>query len=138
MLAREPATVQDAWHARLYFVRPLTRYALAFIWLASALLGLFASDEATAMVARAMQIPPDAAHALGILFSAADLAIAAALVMRARTRPLAIVQLALVAGYTSGLGWIAPQMLVDPFGALLKNAAVLVLIVAWAALDDDR
>ena len=32
-LANEPAHVQDRWHARLYFLRPLLRLTLGLFWL---------------------------------------------------------------------------------------------------------
>ena len=42
MLGRWPASVQDRWHARLYFMKPLTLAALSAFWLASGVIGLLA------------------------------------------------------------------------------------------------
>ncbi|MGH6943249.1 MAG: complex I NDUFA9 subunit family protein, partial [Geminicoccaceae bacterium] len=39
-LSAEPAEAQDLWHARLYFLGPLLRAALALLWLGSGALGL--------------------------------------------------------------------------------------------------
>jgi len=40
-LLQTPSQVQDRWHARLFFLKPLLRYSLAFIWLWTALVSLF-------------------------------------------------------------------------------------------------
>lgn len=40
-LAQQPSYVQDRWHARLYFLRPLLRISLGFLWLYSGLVSLF-------------------------------------------------------------------------------------------------
>ena len=55
-LAREPAHAQDRWHARLYFVRPLLRYSLAFVWLASAIAGAFSLRSWGALLAAEVAI----------------------------------------------------------------------------------
>jgi uncharacterized protein YbjT (DUF2867 family) len=44
-LARRPAETQDLWHARLYFLRPLLRLALAVMWLGSAAVGVLAAPH---------------------------------------------------------------------------------------------
>jgi nucleoside-diphosphate-sugar epimerase len=35
------SSVQDRWHARLYFLRPLLRISVAFIWIFSGVMGVF-------------------------------------------------------------------------------------------------
>jgi len=45
ILSNRPAGTQDLWHARLYLLRPLIRFALMFMWLLSGLIGLFLPPE---------------------------------------------------------------------------------------------
>ena len=137
-LADRPAQTQDLWHARLYFLRPLLRLALAALWLGSAIVGLLAPIAKYAVVEGAFALMGLSARALAAGFSLLDLAIAAALLLRWKPRFLAAVQLAVVSGYTLCLGVLDPSLWLDPFGPLLKNLPILVAIGVWAVLEDER
>lgn len=138
MLARRPAQTQDVWHARLYFLRPALRLALAFMWLGSAAAGLLTPVTSYAAVDAALTTLGLPARALAVAFSMLDLLIAAALLVRWNVRLLAVIQLIVVAGYTAVLTVLAPALWLDPFGALLKNVPILVAIGAWVVLEEER
>jgi hypothetical protein len=55
-LQARPAQVQDRWHARLYFLSPLIRVTLVFLWLASAALGFLNGKAATAQFISALHL----------------------------------------------------------------------------------
>jgi len=128
-LARCPAQTQDLWHARLYFLRPVLRIALAAMWLGSAAVGLLTPPA---------QYDAIAAPWVAWLFSAIDLLIGFALVIRARPRLVGMAQLAIVGGYTIGLTLIAPSLWLDPYGSLLKNLPIVAAVLAWMALEEER
>ncbi len=128
-LSRSPAETQDLWHARLYFLRPLLRFALAALWFGSALAGLLAPPALYARIASPLT---------AWIFCAIDLLIALALLARWRPGLLATLQLALVGGYTIGIGFVTPSLWLDPFGALLKNLPILAAIALWAVLEQER
>ena len=138
--ARSPSHVQDRWHARLYFLRPLSAAALFLTWLASGLIGLFAPVEITAAVARGFGIPATAAPALGVAACLLDIALALSIMATPprRTWMSAAAQIVVVFGYTVVLSVAQPALWTDPFGPLLKNLAVLALIGIWAAMRDER
>ncbi|MDP2329898.1 MAG: SDR family oxidoreductase [Reyranella sp.] len=138
MLARRPAQTQDVWHARLYFLRPVLRLALALMWLGSAVAGLLAPVSSYAAVDAALTALGLPTRSLAVAFSMFDLMIAAALLVRWNVRLLAVIQLIVVAGYTAVLTILAPSLWLDPFGALLKNLPILVAIGIWAVLEDER
>jgi uncharacterized protein YbjT (DUF2867 family) len=137
-LAERPAQTQDLWHARLYFLRPLLRLALVAMWWGSALVGVLASPGQYAGVDQAMAAFGLDARSFALAFSAVDLAIGAAVLLRWRPRLTGPVQLAVVAGYTLGLSLLAPALWLDPFGSLLKNLPVLAAIGVWMALEEER
>jgi hypothetical protein len=137
-LAARPAQTQDLWHARLYFLRPLLRSALAVLWLGSAVAGFLASPQQYAGIDRAIAAVGLDARAIAWVFSAVDFAIGAAVLLRWRPRWLGVAQLAIVAGYTMVLGVLAPALWLDPFGALLKNLPILAAIALWMALEEER
>jgi uncharacterized protein YbjT (DUF2867 family) len=138
--AADPALVQDRWHARLYFLRPLAALALALVWLVSGLVGWHAPADMVVAIAGRLGLSP----IMGLTFALAACAVDVALALSLFLTPLrwtwvsAVAQGAVVLGYTLVLTITMPQLWSDPFGPLLKNLAVLVLIGAWAALRDDR
>ncbi|MBL8710570.1 MAG: SDR family oxidoreductase [Rhodospirillaceae bacterium] len=136
-LRRRPSSVQDKWHARLYFLRPLARIVLAVTWLLSGLIGLFAPD---AFVTAALApLGLDAISGImKFLFCGLDIAIGLALLARWRPWTLFLIQMAVVLAYTLALSLGASHLWIDPFGPLVKNGVFLVLAAFVAALEDDR
>ncbi len=137
-LAAQTAQWQDRWHARLYFVRPLLRVAIAAMWMVSALVGWLALGPWSEILAAHAGL--DLALALTLLRAACLLDFAIALLVLARWRPgaLAAFQVVLVLGYTVALTAIQPSLWLDPFGALLKNVVIVPAILALAALERER
>jgi hypothetical protein len=137
-LASTPAHAQDRLAAHAYFVRPLLRFALAFLWLASGLGGLLWLPEWSAMLAS--RFPAWRAVFAQLLGFAAllDLAIAALLLMRWRPQRLAAIQLVVVVAYTLALTLLAPGAWLEPLGPLVKNVPILAAILAYGAVERDR
>ena len=136
VLSSRPCESQDLWHARLFLLRPLVRLSLAALWAVSGVLGLFADPAQYAFLFDA----PVSGHAkaIAVAASVADLAIALALVRGWRSRLMAWMQMAMILGYTVGLSLLAPVMWADPFGALLKNVPILVLVLVHRILEEER
>ena len=136
-LARHPASDADLRQAQLAPVVPLLRLMLALLWLAGGIVPLVLTPEAisSAWLARVglTGVPATAALWAGAL---ADIAIGLALLVGIRGAALAGTALVIV--YTLILARIAPELWVDPFGALVKNAAVLGLSLAVHALETRR
>ena len=135
VLSGRPSGSQDLWHARLFLLRPLVRAALAILWAVSGIVGLLSNPTAYESVATLLG---SAAKPLAAAFSLVDLIIAAALVVGWRLKTLADVQLALILAYTIGLGAMEPELWSDPFGGLLKNLPILVLILVHRVLEEER
>jgi len=133
-----PATVQDKWHARLYALRPLLRLGLAGLWIASGLIGLLAPAETVSRIALSMGLEAETGRVIGWASCLADVLIGIGLLARSRTPLLLAGQLFLILGYTAVLSYAAAGLWLDPFGPLAKNLAVLLLVLIWAALEDDR
>ncbi len=137
-LAARPSQVQDRWHARLYFVRPLLRWTLGVFWLLSGLIGLIAPAGAVLAHAAALGLSGAAvAWAVGA-GSLVDVAIGIGLLLRYRPGLMAAVQVLVVLGYTLALGVAEPALWADPLGPLLKNLPILAAALALAALEAER
>ncbi|MBL6852082.1 MAG: SDR family oxidoreductase [Alphaproteobacteria bacterium] len=135
MLLAYPAQLQDRWAARLYFLRPLLRWAIALTWFGSGLAGLFHRDAIAANMPMLGQAPPT-----GLIWAVCllDLLIGAAVVARWRTRLMTAAQVAVVAGYTTVLTLSEPSLWIEPFGPLLKNLPFVAAVLALAVLETER
>ncbi|WP_298200404.1 SDR family oxidoreductase [Novosphingobium sp.] len=136
-LARHPASRADRTAARLGAMEPALRGLLVLVWLAGGLvpLLLIPMAENIRLLAR---LGLSGGAATGAVWAGAmiDLALGLALVLRWRGAALAGV--AVMAAYTAILTAIAPELWADPFGALVKNAAVLGLALTVHAMENAR
>ncbi|MBL8518468.1 MAG: SDR family oxidoreductase [Betaproteobacteria bacterium] len=137
-LNQHPAQWQDRWHARLYFLRPALRLALALMWLISGLVGFGYSPDLLSRMAASTGWATEALRIFAIAGCIADLLLGVLILARWRPPLLAGIQIALIAGYTAFLTWALPGLWMDPFGPLLKNLPIMAAIAIWAALEQDR
>lgn len=136
-LRDEPSEAQDFWHARLYFLGPVLRVALALLWLGSGALGLlYGSQLANQLIeADAIGILPSIA---AVTTSILDLLVGAWVLSGRRPVAAGATQIGLIALYTLGLTVLAPALWLDPFGPLLKNLPIAAAILAWMVLERER
>ncbi len=137
-LAARPSQVQDRWHARLYFVRPLLRWTLGGFWLLSGLIGLVAPPEAIAPHIESLGVPGHLAPWLIVASCLLDVSIGIALFLRFRPGFVAATQILVVLGYTLALGVAEPALWADPLGPLLKNLPILAAALVLAVLEVER
>lgn len=133
-LAAHPATRGDLLAARMSPLEPALRGLLAAVWLAGGLVPLLLTPMAsnTRLLAR-LGLPGQAAAGTVWAGSLADMVVALAMILRWRGAALAGV--VLMSAYSLILAAIAPELWVDPFGALVKNLAVLGLSLAVHAME---
>jgi hypothetical protein len=136
-LDRAPAQVQDRWHARLYFVRPLLRFTLATLWLGSGLVRLLVPNSSSAAALLAV-VSPVGATLMVWLSCGLDIAIGLALFARWRPRMIAGIQIGAIVAYTAVLSLLRPALWLDPFGPLLKNVPIIAAVLALGAIENDR
>lgn len=133
-LAMHPATHGDLLAARLLPLEGLLRWLLTAVWLLGGLVPLLLTPTAdsTRLLLRLGLLGGEATAAVwaGAL---ADIAVALALVLRWRRAALASV--VLMGVYSLILAALAPELWIDPFGALVKNLAVLGLALAVNAME---
>ena len=136
-LRARPSQTQDLWHARLYLLRPVLRLTLALMWLASGLIGLLLPVDSFLPYVSGL-LPDTMLIVAARITGAIDLLIALALLRAWRLKQIAWLQFAMVAGYTVGLTLINPALWLAPFGGLLKNLPILVLILIHRVLEEER
>lgn len=137
-LLTKPSQIQDRWHARLYFVRPLLRWALSAMWIVSGIVGAARPIAESARVLQSIGLPGYTPPIIVWGSCLLDVMIGTALILRWRPIALAVAQTIIIFAYTIGLTLAEPSLWLDPFGPLLKNIPVLVAVMALAAIENDR
>jgi uncharacterized protein YbjT (DUF2867 family) len=136
-LQAEPASTQDRWHARLYFLRPLVLAVFATFWIATGCVSLGPGWEVGLAV---MQQTPAASLAVPAVIAGglADLVIGLGMLWRRTARPVLWAALGLSIFYVVAGAILAPQLWIDPLGPMLKVWPILALNLVLLALLDDR
>ncbi len=136
-LNRQPATAVDRIDARLLPMGPVLRGLLIFLWLAGGIVSLvLAPPEDVANWLGRVGLTGLPAAATLWAGSLADIAVGLALM--AHVKGGAIAGIGLMFVYTAILTIAAPELWADPFGPLVKNAAVLGLSLAVHAMEGRR
>lgn len=137
-LARHPAQAQDLLHARMQLFRAPTTLALSTLWIVSGIVGLRWTGLFTTEIGFPLGLDGESSRMLAYALCALDVALGVLVLLRWRVAQVAWAQFLVVAGYTVALTAFTPELWGDPYGALLKNLAVLVLIPLWSTLESER
>lgn len=115
---------------------PLMRLGLALMWIATGVVSLWVYPRAASLEMLA-RVGLHGALADAALWSGAllDIALGVGLLVLRRRRLLYQAQLALVAAYTLIITIWLPEQWQHPFGPVLKNLPLLVMILALMSLD---
>ncbi|HEY4541289.1 MAG TPA: SDR family oxidoreductase [Noviherbaspirillum sp.] len=149
VLSRSPRSVQDflthqeasslSTRARLDWLLPLLRVALALVWIVTGIvsLGVYPVEDSYALLARTGitgALAPLALYGAALL----DLAIGIGILALKRRRWLWYAQMVLIAGYTVIISLRLPEFWLHPYGPILKNLPMLAAIWLMAELDGRR
>ncbi|HUQ51821.1 MAG TPA: SDR family oxidoreductase [Gammaproteobacteria bacterium] len=136
-LAREPASVQERWFARLYFQKALAFAILALFWIGTGVISLsygWAQGLAYLLeggVPQELAVPGVVAGAL------ADIAIGVGIAFRRTARGALWAAVAISVFYMLAGSFVLPRLWLDPVGPMLKIWPIIVLhLVALAILED--
>ncbi|HEY0634064.1 MAG TPA: SDR family oxidoreductase [Gammaproteobacteria bacterium] len=135
-LRRAPAQQPERWHARLYFLHPLLRITLAFMWLWTALVsaGLYPLEESLALLA-AVGLTGTLGLAALVSATLLDLLLGLALLLRRRVNMAAWLSLAAITSYSLIITLALPEYWLHPFGPLSKNLPLLVATLILIAME---
>jgi uncharacterized protein YbjT (DUF2867 family) len=133
-----PATVQEAWFARLYLLKALALLVLVVFWCTSGVIAL------TVAFVPARQILLDhgfdfaLAQDVTIASSLLDVSVGLAIAFRRTCRAGLVAGILVSLGYMFGAGILTPDMWAEPLGALVKTGPAIVLMLFCLAIWDDR
>jgi nucleoside-diphosphate-sugar epimerase len=137
-IARLPATVQERWFARLYLVKAVVLSSLVIFWAASGLIALTVAFGAATAILTSHGFPPALARAITVLSCLGDIGVGVAIAIRKACRLGLLTGIAISLFYMIGAAVLAPDLWIEPLGALVKTAPAIALMLAALAILDDR
>jgi uncharacterized protein YbjT (DUF2867 family) len=139
VLAESPAGVQDLWHARLFFLRPLLRTGLSLLWIWTGLAVLLWMPRAEGdALFLAAGIPQSLLPAAWVAGGMVDLALGLWLLITRRVARVGALMLAVSALYLAVLTVAAPELWLEPLGGLAKTPIVMLATLALMAIAEER
>lgn len=138
-LYNAPSSVQDRWHAKLYFLKPLLQFSIAFVWLFTAICSTFLYPE-TKSLALLEQIGVNTFWQPILLYGASgvDALLGFAVLFKYRVKLFGILQIFVILLYTSIITWKLPSLWLEPFAPIVKNIPFLVAILIYIAINEER
>lgn len=132
------ASVQERWFARLYFVKPLAILGLSAFWIVSGLISAFPARESAIDLAQRAGLAP-AISLLTVAGGAAlDILLGLMLLVASMAR-FALLSMIAVSFLYLGAGIVlAPNLLLDPLGPLVKIVPAVLAALFLLAIMDDR
>jgi nucleoside-diphosphate-sugar epimerase len=135
----QPSTVQDHWHARLYFLKPLLQISIGFIWLFTAVCSIFFYPKSNsyhllAQIGINELWQPILLYGAGIL----DAALGIAMLCSYQLKRVCILQIIVIGLYSAIITWKLPHLWLDPFAPIAKNIPLVVATLVFLALESDR
>ncbi|MBZ9677615.1 SDR family oxidoreductase [Mesorhizobium sp. ES1-1] len=136
-LNRYPATVQERWFARLYFIKPAIFTVLPFFWITTGIVSLTTGWRIGVELLAGTAIAPLAEQAV-VAGAMADVAVGALIAWRPTSRlglygAIAVALLYAVAGTV-----LRPDQWNEPLGPFLKILPILVLHLVGLAVLEER
>ncbi|WP_353571104.1 NAD(P)H-binding protein [Candidatus Albibeggiatoa sp. nov. BB20] len=136
-LAEIPVDQADQWQAGLYFLSPLLRLSIAFLWIMTGLVSafIFPITDSYALLAR---IGISGLIAPIALFGAAamDFVLGILTLIGYQLKWVGIVQLLVMLAYTVLISLYLPEFWWHPYGALTKNIPLAAAIITMIVLDN--
>lgn len=133
------SSVQDRWHARLYFLRPLLRVSIAFIWIFSGIVSLLPVSSSLGIdLMTQAKIPSTFQPFVLYFFSTIDILLGLATLFNYRLLLTGFIQCVLILFYTAAISFYLPLYWLDPFAPVAKNIPLFVAILIMMALESER
>lgn len=138
VLDESPSHVQDRWHARLYFLLPALRISMALLWIVSGVVGWMTPMAKISAATPDRAFSPDTLLAMARSTGTIDLLLGVLCLTRWRSPWVLSLMWVMLLGYTVGIGILWPVHWLDPFGGLLKNIPLMLVLIILLVTDERR
>ncbi len=118
------------------WVRPALLASIAIMWITAGLVSwTYAHDHGVALLTK-LGLSLDLAEGAFIVACGVNVVLGVATLLTPG-RILWLIQLAVMGFYTAALSWVEPQLWADPFGALIKNLPLAVVLLGLLAMPAE-
>jgi uncharacterized protein YbjT (DUF2867 family) len=132
------ATVQEKWFARLFLLKPLALVSLVIFWCLSGTIALTVAFVAARQTLLDHGFSIGLAHWVTVGSSLLDISVGLLIAFRRSCRIGLLAGILVSLGYMVGSAFIAPDLWIEPLGALVKTGPAIVLMIFCLAILDDR
>jgi nucleoside-diphosphate-sugar epimerase len=133
------SSVQDRWHARLFFLRPMLRLSIAFIWILTGVISLLpASSSLSFDLMTQAKIPLTFQSFVLYSCSTIDILLGLATLFNYRLIATGFLQCIFMLLYTIIISFSLPLYWLNPLGPIAKNIPLLVATLIMMALESER
>ena len=139
VLTNNQASPADQWYAGLYFMRPLLRLGIAFIWIWTAIISAFLYPQAESyqLLERfglSGVMLPVALYGSALM----DLILGMAMFFYQPIRTVLWVQVGVIITYTALITVILPEYWLHPFGEISKNIPMLIALFILIIMENRK
>ncbi|HAT1660323.1 TPA: NAD(P)H-binding protein [Legionella pneumophila] len=138
-LYSQPSSVQDHWHAQLYFLKLPLRLGISFVWIWTALCCLFFYPKSNSLSLFA-QIGFSSLWQSFLFYTSAlwDGLLGITMLFNYRFKLTSILQLITISVYMVIITMKLPYLWLDPFAPIAKNIPLLIAILIGLVLESDK
>ncbi|WP_133127401.1 SDR family oxidoreductase [Legionella nagasakiensis] len=133
-----PSQTQDRWHARLYFLQPLLTFSLFLLWFFSGLIPLLTNQQSAEQLLFHLGVPSTMVSSLRVISCLWDIFLAAGIMAARQKQFFGIMQLLTIGVYTMISTVGLSSLWLNPLGPLLKNIPILMAVLIWMVMVDER
>lgn len=138
VLSLTPALQSDRLSARLFFIKPILRLSIAFVWIFAAITSVFLfpmekSYELLERVGISGDIQPFMLYGASFI----DLIIGIAVLVGYRIKLVGIFQLLSISVYSAIIALKLPEFLFHPFGPIVKNIPLMAAILIMMTIEEE-
>lgn len=138
-LYSQPSTVQDHWHAKLYFLKPVLQISIAFIWIFSGVYSaFFLSYESIHSLLSPINIPLNFQPIVVYGASTIDILLGLCTLFGFQIKKVGILQCIFIMIYTLIITIKSPHLWLEPFLGVAKNIPLIVATLIMIVLESDR
>jgi uncharacterized protein YbjT (DUF2867 family) len=137
-LTREPASVQERWFARLYFLKPLVFGVFGLFWLVTGLISFGPGWDIGMSLMREGGVEEFLATVAIVAGASADILIGLAILYRPTSRYGLYAALLISVSYAIIGSILVPRLWSEPLGPMLKIWPIMVLNLIALAIREDR
>jgi hypothetical protein len=137
-LTREPASVQERWFARLYFLKPLVFGVFGLFWLVTGLISFGPGWDIGMSLMREGGVEEFPATVAIVAGASADILIGLAILYRPTSRYGLYAALLISVSYAIIGSILVPRLWSEPLGPMLKIWPIMVLNLIALAIREDR